>query len=370
MGVASPMDRQASGPAAEPHPAFAETLFLRLRAEAGRTGSRRARWVVAAVAAVLLVAALVGGVVLGSGLLSGLPSGAGSSPTPTRTPAASPEASATTAASPSATATASPGEATPSPTAGTGIAAGDLVETTVEALTVRADPGTDADGLGTLALGSVSYVAGGPTQADGYTWYALSGLGLPPATGCGPDSGDTDPYDCPIWFGWVAGAAADGSPWLVVSTAECSEPAGELQELTLARAPLELLRCYGHPPGTPGEPQPGRDLSVRAWLPTQPGQPAEPCEAPEAIAWLACPQIVLGWDQGYPDAIRAANRPADADGVSLPASAQWVRVTAHFDDPAAVECGGGADDATDELRAILTCRATLVITAVEPAPAP
>jgi hypothetical protein len=244
------------------------------------------------------------------------------------------------------------------------------VETTAELLTVRAEPGTDAVGLGTLALGSVSYVAAGPMEADGYAWYALSGLGLPPATGCGPDSDGTDPFECPIWFGWVAGAAEDGSPWLVVSTAECSEPAAELQELTLARAPLELLRCYGSPQGTPGEAQPGRDLSVRAWLPAQPGAPAEPCEAPEPIAWLACPQTVLGWDQASPDVIRAAIPPADAGGVSLPASEQWVRVTAHFDDPAAVECGGGAEDATDELRVVLACRSTLVITAVEPAPAP
>ncbi len=80
-------------------------------------------------------------------------------------------------------------------------------------LSVREAPGTDATRIGSLALGTPAFVVAGPTNASGYQWYQLSGLGLPPSTGCaGPI--ETDPFNCPVWIGWVAAASLDGVPWL------------------------------------------------------------------------------------------------------------------------------------------------------------
>ena len=86
---------------------------------------------------------------------------------------------ASTSASPSAAATASAGAPTQPD-----LAMDTVVATTVEDLTVRDAPGLDGERLGTLEGGALSFLAGEPTDADGFRWYLVSGLGLPPNTGC------------------------------------------------------------------------------------------------------------------------------------------------------------------------------------------
>jgi hypothetical protein len=362
---------------AEPDAGFGDELFVRLRTEAAGSPGHRSPVLVLVAAALLLVVALAAGLAVGAGILRLPWLISDASPTPTGSPiaeaSASPTVSPAASGTPQATASADPAEA--------GISPGGLVETLVDGLSIRADPGTDAERLGSLALASVSYVVGGPADASGYQWYLVGALGLPPATGCGPDSGDTDPYDCPIWFGWVAGADEAGAPWLAAYSIECPEPPTELQELTLARAPLELLHCYGDPGRWQPEPRPGQDLVFRAWWPSERHSGAS-CESSPEIAWLRCPQVVLGWDPGYYEAVFVAVDPdagLDLEQAILPEAApepgtqepegQWLEVTAHLDDPAANDCGN-ADATNEDLQAILTCRATLVVTRAEPTSAP
>src|SRR5437868_7010542 len=89
--------------------------------------------------------------------------------------------------SPSVTATASPPEptASPSPAADT-IKVDHLARSTVDSLVVRAKAGTAGTQLGTINTGTLGFVVAGPVSADGYSWYQLSALGLPPNAGCEP----------------------------------------------------------------------------------------------------------------------------------------------------------------------------------------
>src|SRR6266480_3924929 len=93
-----------------------------------------------------------------------------------------------------------------SPAAG-GIVVDGLAKSTVDSLTVRAKPGTAGAQLGTIDAGQLGFVLAGPVSADGYAWYQLAALGLPPAAGCEPPM-RTTPFSCPDWLGWVA----DGQP--------------------------------------------------------------------------------------------------------------------------------------------------------------
>ena len=88
---------------------------------------------------------------------------------------------ASTGTSPSASAAATASAELPAQPV---LAADSVVATTVADLTVREAPGLGSERLGSLEDGALSFVAGGPTDADGFRWYLVSGLGLPPDTGC------------------------------------------------------------------------------------------------------------------------------------------------------------------------------------------
>ena len=272
------------------------------------------------------------------------PSAPGATQTPGATSPASP------AASPAAGATGTPTTAPPS--AG-GLAHDSIVATTVDGLNVRAAPGTASQRLGTLTNGAQSFVVSGPQQADGYSWYLVSALGLPPASGCaGPIQ--REPFNCPVWFGWVASGSPDGVAWIAPSQLECPDPAPyEAEDYNIGKPPLHLLHCYG-----------GRTLTLRAWLPEQPAP--QQCPGQDAVPWLVCPEVTLGWSEGYPSGLSAAVAP-NSD-VTLPAVDQWVEVTGHMDDPAASQCRPAPDQPVEQV--VVYCRAQLVLDSIAPTAAP
>src|SRR3990172_10207871 len=120
---------------------------------------------------------------------------------------------------------------------------GQLVHTLLDRVRLREEPGTDALLLGTLTVGARSYVADGPREADGDTWWLLAGPGIPPASGCEPPF-ETDPYNCPSWYGWAADASAEGDPWLAMVSPSCPPDSGTLTHY-YRRQPLEYLACFG-----------------------------------------------------------------------------------------------------------------------------
>ena len=154
--------------------------------------------------------------------------------------------------------------------------------TTVADLTVREAPGLGSERLGSLEDGSLSFVAGGPTDADGFRWYLVSGLGLPPDTGCAGEP-ETDPYNCPIWFGWVAAASESGEPWLAEQDIACPEEPYTAENLALGRTALERLSCFGSEP-----------ITFRGWWPEIPddaGLGGACAFEEEPSGWLLCQNI-------------------------------------------------------------------------------
>ena len=276
---------------------------------------------------------------------------------------ASPSASASESgsASPAASASASEvasGSPAPPPSP---LARDTIVATTVDGLSVRREPGRSAERLGTLATGMESFVVEGPTEADGFPWYLVSALGLPPATGCAAPL-ENEPYNCPVWFGWVAGAAEDGEPWLVPDPPECPEAPLTAEALMLARTDLQRLACLG------GEP-----FTFRAWWPELPDDELGGiCGAQDRPAgWLLCQsnnyhQLTTDESQGF-GGVGARISINPASGLVMPERGTWVEVRVHLDDPAAQQCPDGAEMVYDDPipeQAIVNCRAQMVLEAV------
>ena len=257
------------------------------------------------------------------------------SPTPSASASASAIGSASPGASQSGTPAATPSADLPDQP---DLAADTVVATTVANLTVRGAPGLGAERLGSLENGALSFVAGGPTDADGFRWYLVSGLGLPPNSGCAGEP-ETDPYNCPIWFGWVAAASESGEPWLVEHDLACPEEPYTVETLALGRTALERLACFGSEP-----------ITFRGWWPEIPEDAGlgGACLADhEPSGWLLCQNInydtiVVDESEDFSGiGVKVSIDPAS--GVSMPERGTWVEVRAHLDDPAAQGCGEAAE---------------------------
>lgn len=335
---------------AEPDPVFVDRLFGQLSAAAARP-ARGGRSLFVLLAATLMLVAIGGGVALGSGVIK-LP---GLSRDPLPAPSSSSNATPTPAlasATPSTHAS-----STPTPPAPITLAADQIVQSAVNGLTVRRGTGLTGEKLGTLAAGQQAFVIGGPREADGYNWYQLSGIGLPPDTGCVSD--ETNPFACPIWIGWAASADVDGAPWLEQSTTDCPSAPMNVQDLAFGLSDIQRLTCYGD-----------SRITFRGWWPVLPADAGlgGTCGVSDATPrWLACQNI---------NYVRLAISPTDggtgllavyidpATGVEMPERGRWVEVSAHLDDPAAQLCydpDATYDAGVDPAGLILGCRGRLAV---------
>jgi hypothetical protein len=339
---------------AEPDPVFAERLFGQLSATAVRR-SRGGRSLFVLLAAALMLAAIGAGVAVGSGMIK-LP-GLSRNPLPVPTASASPTISAVPSLSASAapTPSASPTDRpTPSAVTAVGIEIDTVVSTTVDGLAVRKAPGTSQESLGTLAKDMMSYVVDGPRQADGYDWYLISGLGLPPESGCATIAEPSGRFVCPAWFGWAA--AGDGADrWLLPTEVDCSDAMASTPPPRVQR--LVPLACFG-----------SQSLTVRGYWPIAPKGSGGICPVSEELRWLACNpdgrQIVRGPDAPFFDS--SAFLLAVPPSVTMPEPGQWIEVTGHYNDPAAKGCTHG--DPPEQ--SVLECRAQFVVDSARPIAAP
>ncbi|MEX0709969.1 MAG: hypothetical protein WD116_02065 [Chloroflexota bacterium] len=229
---------------------------------------------------------------------------------------------------------------------------GSLVGTLADGIRLREEPGTSAPILGTLAFGSWSYVADGPRQADGYTWWLLAGLGLPPETGC--TSFESDPYNCPGWYGWAADASAEGDPWLATVSPDCPAESGPLTPY-YGRPPLAYLACFG-----------GESRTYVGWLLAIQDEPGGGECSWEPLTWLACGpayQLLVG-PEGEPGLALYVDPASGVDIGGVRGS--WVTVNGRFDDPAAAGCTFGPNPAYY----VLHCRSRFVVESIEPTTAP
>jgi len=280
---------------------------------------------------------------------------------PSATPTGVPQPSVT--ASP----TAAPSEpiASSSPAVG-GIVVDGLAKPTVDGLTVRAKPGTAGAQLGTIDAGQLGFVVAGPVSADGYAWYRLSAVGLPPNAGCEPPV-RTTPFTCPDWLGWVAAGQPGGQPWLEATTLPCPASPMNLEALINgpasmgSRTPLERLACYG-----------SSSIRVRGWFPKMPDGGLGGACGGYSVAWLVCQNI------NYNGLVVSESAAFDtwwlkvtidpATGVTMPPRGHWVEVVGHLDDPAARGCA--PTNMEDWFGDELTCRTEFVAESVKPVAGP
>ena len=312
------------------------------------------------------ILALLAGVVIA--ILLGGDRNGGVAASPDASGSASPSASASASASTSASASASASASVPAPSA-TPIAADTIVTTTVGGLSVRREPGTSAERLGSLTAGSESFVVQGPSQADGFDWYLVSNLGLPPNSGCAVLELETDPYNCPAWFGWVAAASQDGEQWLAPVELDCPSEPLTAEAVILARTDLQRLACFGATPFT-----------FRAWWPEIPddaGLGGACAVADRPSGWLLCQNInynyvTLNETEGFGGVgVQVSIDPAS--GLVMPERGTWVELRVHLDDPAAQGCADGAEELDEDVvpeQAILNCRGEMVLESVTPVEGP
>lgn len=326
--------------------------------------ARRTPWPAIIGVALIAMFAVAGIAMLASGEDDdgiGAPSGSAaasatvSAETPAETPADGPAGSATPAPS-------SAGSAAAVAT----LTVGEFVAPVIDGVNLRRTPGTAGERLGTLAQGSVNLVVEGPVDADGSTWYRLSATGLPPSSGCVTPV-PTDPFECPIWYGWAAASdPSDGTPWFAPAHFECPAPDVDPGAFLMlpSRAPVG---CYG-----------ADEIAFTAWYgegsPNPP--PPEACQVDPAVAWLYCDEPASSHTVWTSPEEAQAGRAMYVDpesGVTLPERGQWVRVTGVFDHPDAALCAGAEEQAADNPdpdRTVLECRNHLVVSAVEPTTGP
>jgi hypothetical protein len=347
---------------AEPRAAFADALFADLERMTSGAIVRRGNSVrlLLVAATLLLVAGLGAALAVGSGLLK--------LPALVVVASATPEPSA-----PLGSATPAPSQGTSTaPTPSSSLPAGGIVIdglaiSTVDSLRVRATPGTSGALLGTIDTGQVGFVVAGPVSADGYAWYQLSALGLPPNSGCEPPV-QTNPFTCPDWLGWVAAGQPGSQPWLAATTSPCPASPMNLDALLNGASPLgpstalQRLACYG-----------STSIRVRGWWPELPtdaglGGACGSVVSPNP-AWLVCQNInynglVVTEGVGMKISIDPAT------GVTMPPRGQWVEVVGHLDDPAARDCAPVGSGDQDPVRVVLTCRSEFVAESVTPVAGP
>ena len=325
-----------------------------------RTATRPTPWPMIVGIGVL---ALLVGVVLAIVLGDDGDRGVGASPDGSPSASASASGSASESASPSSSASASASASGTPAAAPPQLEPDTIAAATVDGLSVRGGPGRDAERLGSLSAGNKSFVVEGPTEADGLAWYLVSNLGLPPNSGCAVLQLETDPYNCPVWFGWVAAASEEGEPWLEPHALDCPPQPFSAEQLILARTDLQRLACLG-----------GEAFTFRAWWPEIPDDAGlgGTCAAQDRPSgWLLCQNInynhvTIAESEGF-GGVGARISIDPASGLSMPERGTWVEVRVHLDDPAAQGCAEGADAVySDPIaeQAILNCRAEMVLEAV------
>jgi hypothetical protein len=266
-------------------------------------------------------------------------------------PSAAPSSAATPAPSPSDDALGSPDQGPPGE-----IAVGSLATVVTNDLRVRTKPSVSSDSTKLKPLldqGRVVYVVSGPKKGSGYTWYRVQ-----------PLRQDSDRVDMPL--GWIAAADKDGTPWLSQEAPPCPGLPGDYASFAHTTG-LVALACFR-----------GKEIQFPARL-----------EAPEATCgvdigwtvepdWLGstCPQPkVLVADTATTDSIIPIIDPKVDLGRFSPGvdEADWVPVTivGHYDHSAAKSCKGKSTDTGTKVpmtraQLVLGCRATFVITAIEP----
>lgn len=283
------------------------------------------------------------------------------SPTPTpngtsqssASPSETPNMSETPVSTPSPDATATPVVRAPDEV----LPPFSIARVTADGLRVRTEPSTSGSLVTTLAAGDLvgigwgAALPSGPVAADGFTWYQVtaldSNLPMPPRGSwveLADESGEV---------GWIA--AGDGAGgFLEAVAARCAADDPKLEHLD-AWTPWERLSCLGNRSitfegvygcGGCGGFAPGE------WEP----------------AWLASPLNFALISVDPNERIGPMDLRFAPDGPEPPQAGSIIRVSGHFDDPAASGCQrapGDPPEPEDPRMSELYCRMQFVVESYE-----
>ena len=289
------------------------------------------------------IAAIGGGALLAVALGDG--NGVATDPSATPSTSAVASASAVPSAEPSEEPTPSPSPSIPEAPI---IANRSIVEVVGGALNLREQPSESSSILAEMPPGRRLFTIGEPTDAGELSWYRV-----------GVVSGPDCPEDCNLIGHVATPTAADEEPWITEVAIDCPSSPMTHGQLT-ALLPLEALHCFGR-----------NDLMVTGTVDSPCCSPPSPIVlTPE---WLAGSAPAFLRAEGGTTFVVAFRADPEA-GLEVPERGDVVRVTGHFEDPAATSCrakvdeeasGGEPVQLPNPARVILDCRATFVWTEYE-----
>ena len=295
---------------------------------------RSPRWVPAAIVAGAIAA--IGAGALLAFVLDDRRDPVATDPSPSASETASLAASQSTAPSESASPTPEPAAVIPN----LGIA-----QVVTDVLNLRSQPDEGASVVAELATDRRLFIVGEPTESDDMRWYRVATVA---------DANCPDPCDL---IGYVSTPVAAEDSALEEVAIDCPNSPMTLEDLG-ALAPLEALHCYGR-----------NEIVVTGTV----ASPIGGYEGPFAYSpvWLAHPLALpfLATQQGA----TLGYRPHPDSDLEAPEGGDVVRVTGHYEDPAATSCRVTVDPAfADEdpvlpnpALVVLTCRATFAWTDYE-----
>lgn len=253
------------------------------------------------------VAAIMGGALLG-GALIGERDGeiAGTSPSARATASADVDAAST---APSASQAPSPSSGASEPGAADVIPNRAIAEVAVDGLNLRVAADESSEALITLENGRRLFIIGEPTEASGLRWYRVAPF----------DDGDGCESGCGL-IGFVATPVSDEEePWISAVEVTCP-PSPMTAEQIGVLEPMEALHCYGRD-----------EIEITGTLDLPIHGPISPYRY--SPGWLTQESLLFmreAWWITY--------RPHPDAGLDEPQRGDVVRVTGHFEDPAATDC--------------------------------
>lgn len=308
---------------------------------------RRRWWIPAAIVAGG-VAAILGGALLGNALIGQRQGGlAGASPSAQASESADvgiPQPSPSGSQAPPA-----PSPSASQPSTAAVIPNRAIAEVAIDGLNLRvaADEGSEA--LMTLESGRGLFIIGDPSDASGLRWYRVAPF----------DDVEECERGCGL-IGFVATpVSSDEDPWISAVEVTCP-PSPLTAEQIGVLDPMEALHCYGRD-----------EIEITGTLDLPLHGPISPYRySPD---WLTQGSLLFMRDAWW-----VTYRPHPDAGLEEPERGDVVRVTGHFEDPAATDCrvtvdpdffGGEIPDEFESTiipaRVVLDCRTAFVWTDYE-----
>lgn len=256
------------------------------------------------------VASVLGGALLGLALMGGPEDGVANDPSAAAS--ASGDARSPSASSAGESAAATP-SASPTPPTAAIIPNRAVAEVVTDSVNLRAAGNESAEVLTNLERGRRVFIIGEPAEASDLRWYRVAPI----------DHLATCEADCGL-IGFVATPLAADDPWLEATEVACPSSPMTADAIGVLD-PLEALHCYGR-----------SEIQVTGTLDLPIHGPISPYRY--SPGWLT---------QDHLEFMRGAwwitYRPHPDAGLEQPERGDVVRVTGHFEDPAATSCRATVD---------------------------